>query len=381
MKVKRKVAIITSQAFSLVNFRGPLIKSLVDAGVCLYALAPDFNEKTLTDLRGLGAVPVRISMSRTGLNPARDILDFVRLIITLKRIRPDCVLYYFIKPVFFGSMASAVVGVPHRVALVPGLGSLFSDYIRKNCIGRSIRFSANLLYRISFSCSHKIIFQNLDDERYFRDLGFSLGEKPVRTRGTGVCLEEWQPAPYPEDKIVFIFVARLIREKGVREFSEAAYELVRLEKNVEFLIVGDVDSNPSSLSRSEINTWERDGAVRWIGFVDDVRPWLARSSVFVLPSYYREGVPRSIQEAMAMGRAIVTTDWCGCRDTVIDGYNGFLIKPRNVRSLVNGLKKFINKPELVRSMGRNSRQLAEQRFDVQVTNKTIKSALLGPSVS
>ncbi|WP_331838638.1 glycosyltransferase family 4 protein [Hydrogenophilus thermoluteolus] len=169
-------------------------------------------------------------------------------------------------------------------------------------------------------------------------------------------------------------VAHMLREKGVLEFVAAARRIKANYPEVRFVLVGGLHPNPGSIQKEEIESWVREGVVEWAGQVADVRPWLAQTSVFVLPSY-REGVPRSTQEAMAMARPVITTDAPGCRETVMDGVNGFLIPPRDVDALVAAMERFIANPNLIRSMGTESRRLAEERFDVRVVNQRLMQIL------
>ena len=191
----------------------------------------------------------------------------------------------------------------------------------------------------------------------------------------GVDLDEWGPLPPFLSPLTFLFVGRLLREKGIVEFIDAARMVKASHPDVRFIVLGAPDSNPSSLSSEQMDAWVKEGLVVWPGHAD-VKPWLAETSVFVLPSY-REGVPRSTQEAMAMGRAVITTDVPGCRETVIDGTNGFLVPPRDAVALGQVMLRFVVEPNLAVTMGHESRRLAEKRFNVVSANERMMSAL-GP---
>ncbi|HEX4297809.1 MAG TPA: glycosyltransferase family 4 protein, partial [Devosia sp.] len=192
--------------------------------------------------------------------------------------------------------------------------------------------------------------------------------------GTGVDLAQWVALPPVTAPLTFTLAARLIREKGIEDFVEAARRIRRDDPRVRFVLLGGIDDNPGAIGRQAVQSWVDEGVVEWPGHVD-VRRWLAETSVFVLPSVYREGVPRSIQEAMATGRAIITTDSPGCRETVVDGQNGFLVPPRDVAALAAAMQRFVATPDLVARMGRESRQLAEARFDVRKINRTLIEAM------
>lgn len=365
-----KVAIIGNQAFSLLNFRGPLIRAMVERGHEVLALAPDYDSAQRGKVLALGAKPVNFSLSRTGLNPIRDLSDFVRLLWLLRRLRPDVVLAYAIKPVIYGTLAAWLAGVPKRFALIAGLGYAFTPSREDNVLKRKIlHFIAEWLYRIALRRATCVFFQNADDLKEFVRRKIVSENKAFLLGPTGVDLFYFRPAPPVKKPVTFVLAARLLREKGVREFAEAARRIKAKYPETRFLLLGGLDTNPGAIRKEEVEAWVREGILEWPGHVSDVRPWLAQASVFVLPSYYREGVPRSIQEAMAMARPVITTDAPGCRETVIPEVNGFLVPVRDVDALVSAMERFILEPDLIEKMGRESRRLAEKRFDVHKLNQ------------
>lgn len=361
------IAIITSNAYSLANFRGPLIEAMRARGLRVYALAPDFDEKTRARMLRLGAEPIDISLERTSMRPLRDFVDMVRLSILLRRLDPDMTLSYFIKPVIYGSLAAWAAGVDRRYALVAGLGYVFAadgTSTRRRWLQRVVA----RLYSLAFRSCRRVFFQNADDVARFVDAGLLPRQKAVQLTGTGVDLKRFALAPPVLRPIRFLLMARLLREKGIVEFVEAGKIVRRSHPDAELVLLGGFDPNPGGLTPDQVNRWVDEGAVRWLGHVDDVVPAIKASSVYVLPSYYREGVPRSTQEAMAVGRPVITTDWVGCRDTVVEGVNGFLVPTRDVKALAEAMQRFIEDPGLVARMGLESRALAEQRFDVDRIN-------------
>ena len=365
------IAIVTNGAFSLSNFRGALIRRIVESGIQVFALAPDYNDETRAAVRALGAEPIDISLERTGMRPGRDLIDMVRLTKLFRQLRPDLVFSYFIKPVIYGSIAAWIAGVPRRYALVAGLGYVFTPDGSKDAIKRRIlRFVAKNMYRISFSVCDKIFLQNEDDRNFFCDNSILKLSKVSLISGSGVDLNKFDETPLSKEGITFILVARLLREKGIIEYIDAARQIKLDHPNATFLLVGDLDENPGGLSLIEVARWVEEGIIEWPGLVPDVRPWITRSNVFVLPSY-REGKPRSTQEAMAMGRPIITTDAPGCRDTVEEGVNGFKVPIRDTGALETAMRHFIENPTLIPSMGAESRRLAEERFDVHRINQTM----------
>lgn len=371
----QSVAIISSFAQSISNFRGPLVRRLVAAGIEVYALAPDFSCRTRGQIRSLGAIPIDIPMNRTGTRIAEDIVNFARLTACLWRIRPDATFAYFVKPVVYGTVAAWLTRVPRRIVLVAGLGYLFIDSGHpRSFFNRAVRRAALAMYRAAFSLSDTVFFQNKDDLEFFAERNVIDESKAVILGGSGVNLERFRFTPSPAHPIRFLLIARLLREKGIVEFVDAALELKSRKPDLEFQLVGGADSNPGSFSSAQIRAWEETGAIKWAGEVDDVTDWIRQASVFVLPSY-REGVPRSTQEAMAMGRAVVSTDVPGCRETVDVGVNGFLVPAKDPKALAEAMWKFVQEPALISKMGRASRQIAEQRFDVRKINDRIFSAL------
>ena len=370
-----KIAIITSYAPSLVNFRAPLILALRDRGVQLLALAPNFDDATRTAVRALGATPVDCSMSRAGMNPLRDLWDTWQLTRLLRRLRPDITLGYFIKPVIFGSLAAWCAGVPRRVVMIEGLGFVFTPPTGTLSLGRLFLKRLVLwLYRLALSRVQRVVFLNPDDQAELVAAGLLSADKGFLLGGIGVDLAKWPTAPSVDSAVSFLLVARLLREKGIEQYAQAARRVKVLYPQSRFVLLGGLDDNPGSITRQEVQAWVDEGVLEWHGHVP-VKPWLAQASVFVLPSY-REGVPVSTQEAMAMGRPVITTDVPGCRQTVIDGDNGFLVPVRNVDALVEKMLVFIKHPELIGPMGQESRRLAEECFDVNKVTQRLISVML-----
>lgn len=370
------IALITTQAFSLWNFRGPLIRALTDRGVDVYALAPDFDDGSRNRVVELGAVPVDYSLSRTGINPARDAAAVFQLARLLKRISPDMALSYFIKPVIYGSIAAWLAGVPKRFSMIEGLGYVFlNDSESMTRRRHALRRAVSALYRFALGLNRKVFFLNQDDIDQFVDEGIVDQNQVVRIDGIGLDLAHYTPATPVVKPVTFILIARMLKEKGVYDFVEAARRVRKRYPAARFVLVGGGDQNPGSVTEAELRAWVAEGLVEWPGQVDDVRPWFARASVFVLPSYYREGLPRGSQEALAMGLPVITTDWVGCRETVRDGVNGFLVPVRDSNALARAMIRFIESPGLIGRMGLEGRRIAEERFDAHVINRRIMEVL------
>lgn len=376
LAAKRRITLIGHAAGATLNFRAPLIADLVAAGCRVEVLAPDWSVQQLQRVTELGAQGASFPLARTGLNPLQDLRTLWAIYRHLRRSRPDAVLSYAAKTNVWGMLAAAWAGVPRRVAMVEGLGYAFTDgtHGRRSARQRGVGWVLARLYRWAFRAAHRVVVLNLDDARDLQQWCGLPTCKTVLLGGIGVPLDDWPMHPPHLQPITFTLVARLLREKGVLEFLAAARQIKAEHPDTRFWLLGPLDDNPGGLARGDIEPWVREGIVEWPGPVD-VRPWLAQTSVFVLPSY-REGVPRSTQEAMAMGRPVITTDAPGCRETVVEGVNGFLVPPRDVSALVAAMRCFIEQPALIDRMGRESRRLAEERFDVRRSNAILMRALI-----
>ncbi len=373
--VQRRVTLIGHAAGATLNFRGPLIAELVGSGCEVEVMAPDWTPQQRERLRAWGATAVTFPLSRTGLNPLQDLRTLWALYRQLRRSRPDAVLSYAAKTNVWGMLAAACAGVPRRVAMVEGLGYAFTEGAEglRDLKQRVLGWVLAGLYRWAFRAAHRVLVLNPDDARDLRRWCGLSADKTVLLGGIGVALDDWPLHPPQFQPVTFTLVARLLREKGVLEFLAAARQIKAEYSQTRFWLLGPLDENPGGLKREDIEPWVRDGIVEWPGAVD-VKPWLAQTSVFVLPPY-REGVPRSTQEAMAMGRPVITTDAPGCRETVVDGVNGYLVPPRDVVALVAAMRRFVENPHLIETMGRESRRLAEERFDVRRANAVLMRAL------
>ncbi len=360
----QRVLVVGSFAPSLIGFRGPLIEAMVKCGHCVVAAAPSIDLATAEMLRSLGAKPLEIPLSNVSLNP----LALLRSVRAMRQViceqRPDVILAYTIKPVIVAALAGGAERVEMIVSLITGAGYAFTGGREpKRVVSRA---AASLLYRLALKQSNVIVFQNPDDESLFRRLGLvPAGRSTHIVNGSGVDLDHYSSAPLP-DCAAFLMIARLLKDKGIREFAEAAKRLKAAHPEVPVALVGDFDASPDSLRREELDELVCCG-IDYKGHLSDVRPAIAACSVYVLPSY-REGMPRSVLEAMAMGRAIVTTDAPGCRETVRNGENGFLVRPRDPKALFEAMIRFVDEPLLARRMGEKSRRFAEAKYDVRDVN-------------
>ena len=367
-----KVAVFGGYAPSLSSFRGPMMRAMVEAGHEVVGLAPGEDPTVIANLAAIGVGYKAIPLGRTGLNPLEDLRSLRAIMATLKEIRPDLLLSYTIKPAIYGSLAAARVGVPHRHAMITGLGStLMGKGFKMGCMAAVAKW----LYRHGMAKNEGVFFQNPDDRSFFeRNNLLSPACRVTLINGSGVDLERFSYSPQPAGPLTFLLIARLTREKGVVEYVEAARLLKALYPEVQCQLLGPIDSNPTAIPRDQVTAWEREGIVQYLGTTRDVRPLLARAQVMVLPSY-GEGTPRSVLEAMAMGRAVVTTLVPGCKETVIDGKTGFLVPSKNQFALAEAMGRFQLDPALAQRMGTAARTYAEDKYDVNKVNKVIMQAL------
>lgn len=361
---RKRVVLFGSYAPSLILFRGPLIREMIARGHRVFALAPDIGAEIADSLRSIGAEPVSVKLGRTSLNPFEALKASRDLRSLLRKLCPDVVISYTIKPIVLGGPAAKAAGVPMFVPLVTGLGYAFTGGREpKRLISRA---AASILYFRAFGSAAIAIFQNRDDLADFRHLRLLPRRVPTAViNGSGIDLDRFHEEPLPPG-VSFLMIARLLGDKGIREYAEAARQLKQDHPQVRVTLVGHLDSSPDSLTQGQLDELVA-GGLDYVGPLDDVRPAIAEHSVYVLPSY-REGTPRSVLEALAMGRPVITTDAPGCRETVIPGSNGLLVPPRDAAALYEAMCTLVSKPHLLPGMGQASRRLAEEKYDVRKVN-------------
>jgi glycosyltransferase involved in cell wall biosynthesis len=355
-----KIIICINTAWNLVNFRTGLIRGLMGQGYEVVAVAP--HDEYAAKLTDIGCRFVALPMDNKGINPVKDLILLFRFMRLLGRERPDVFLGYTVKPNVYGSLAAHVLGIP-VVNNVAGLGAVF---MRDTWLTRLVRF----LYKIALSRSRHVFFQNNEDLQMFVEHGLVASHKVSRLPGSGINLTafSYTPSmPLPESPFAFLLVARLLWDKGVGEYVEAARIIHRKYPNIKFQLLGFLDvKNPTAVTSEQMQDWVNEGVVEYLGATEDVKPYLVASDVIVLPSY-REGVPRSLLEAAAIGRPIITTDAVGCRDAVDDGVNGFLCNIRDVDDLANKMIRIIElSPSDRIAMGAAGRAKMEQEFDEKI---------------
>lgn len=356
---KLKIVIALNAAWNIVNFRAGLIRYFIEAGHEVVAVAPP--DAYVDRLKSLGVRYEPMPMDNQGINPLSDLWLLARFYWLLRRERPAVFLGYTVKPNVYGSLAAQALNVP-TVNNIAGLGSVF---VKNNWLTKVVK----ALYRVALSRSARVFFQNEEDREAFIAAGIVLPDITDRVAGSGVDLERFKYAPMPERREAptfrFLLIARMLWEKGVGEFVEAARILRARHPNVEFALLGFLDvENPAAIARAQMDAWVAEGVVRYLGVSDEVEQEITEADCIVLPSFYREGVPRTLLEAAAIGRPIITTNAVGCREVVDDGVNGYLCQPRDAASLARQMGCMLELTDTERTrMGAASRRKAEQMFD------------------
>ena len=354
------IAIVVNTSWNIYNFRGGLVRALVGEGARVIAVAPpdEYSGRLETEL-GATFIPLR-RLSRKGTNPAQDFALTVELARIYRKHRVTAVLHYTIKPVIYGSLAARMVGV-NNICTLTGLGYAF---LSSGMVNRVVK----RLYRQALRGASWTYFQNADDRALFLSQQLVSPERSGVVPGSGINTELFAPSPADESQeLNFLFIGRLLYDKGVVEYHDAAQLLRQRYPEVSFHVVGGLDDgNPSGIPSSVVKEWEALGDIVYHGQVSDTRPYIARATAVVLPSY-REGLPRVMLEGMAMGKPLVASDVPGCRDTVADGVNGYLVTVQDAESLAAGMERIIQSSAAERlKMGQRGRQMALERFAEQV---------------
>lgn len=356
-----KMLITSGKIASELSKRKPIIDQLVKRGVELTLAG---YEKNMDDVCGrVGASYAYVPMERTGLNPLSDLKTLWHYYRLIKREQYNVVHSYSVKSNIYSAIAARLAGVKRIYPTVNGLGYAFTTNDFKTKI---IRFYICVMYKLAFACSHKVFIQNQDDADELVRRHVLPRKKCVVIAGSGIDLELY-PAQEQQNRNTFLMATRLLVTKGVWTYVEAAKKVKQKHPEAVFQLAGGFDPNPDGIKKEELQPAIADGTIEYLGHVDNMAEALAECTVFVLPSYYREGVPHAVLEAMSTGRAVLTTDAAGCKETV-NGKNGFLIEPRNAEQLAERMIWMIEHPEETEKMGTESLKYAQERFDVEVVN-------------
>lgn len=370
-----KIVIVASTPESIIPFRGKLILRFHNLGFKVHICAP-FNEEHQNIVQELKdnyfVEPHNTILGKASMNMLSDLRYLIRLIKITKSVKPDVMLCYTMKPVIYGSIAGWISKVPMRISMITGLGFIFSE--SHNVFKRCVQFISKILLKFSLQKNNKIFFQNIDDQKLFSQKKItSKNQLTFVTNGSGVDLNFYKVRPLPPEPS-FLLIARMINNKGIREYIKAIREVKKSYPLIRFNMVGGLEENIDGIDLKDIYSWVAEGLVNYKGSLSDVRPEIEDCSIFVLPSY-REGTPRSVLEAMSMGRAIITTDVPGCRDTVIDGVTGILVRPKDSFDLAKAMLRLIKDSELRVEMGRKSREYVEKKYSDKLVVEQIISQL------
>jgi glycosyltransferase involved in cell wall biosynthesis len=361
-----RIVVIGGFSESLIQFRLQFLQAIVSAGHEVIALGPEHHVEIVEKLAEKGIQFRQYSLDRNGTNLFRDLRSLIELISIFLELRPNLIFSYTIKPVIYGSLAARLTGVKNTYSMITGLGYAFLGGRRNFLLNRLVTW----LYRVALTKNSCVFFQNPDDMTLFFNKGLVRNQgRAIVVNGSGVDLNHYRYTWTPETG-GFLMIARLILNKGIREYVGAARVLKFRYPNVVFQLAGWIEDGPDSINVHELNEWIGEGTIEFLGKLGDVRPALDGCMVYVLPSY-REGTPRSVLEAMAVGRAIITTDAPGCRETVVNGENGFLVPIKSAESLAYAMEKFVLDPTLAIHMGLRSREIVEDRYDVHKVNEVL----------
>jgi glycosyltransferase involved in cell wall biosynthesis len=359
--MKKKLLFFVNDAPFLISHRWPVMKAAKEVGYDVHALTPPDAASEAFFARE-GVTFHALPMCRRSTNPFKEFVTLCRVVQQFKNIQPDIVHLVTIKPVIYGGLAARIARVPAKVSAISGMGYLF---IREGVVARVVQWLVRQLYRAALAHKNgKVIFQNPDDRKFFTESGIVDIAHTVLIRGSGVDLSQYMPAPEPEGRTRVTMVSRFLSDKGIREFAEAARMLKERGTPVIFTVVGYIDpSNPASLAQPEVEGWVKEGIVENWGRRDDIAEVYKQSHIACLPSY-REGLPKSLLEAAASGRVIVTTDVPGCREVVEHGRNGLLVPVRNAKALAEAVAGLVQDREDRLRMGREGRARAEAEFGI-----------------
>ena len=361
-----KILVLSSHTLSLFWFRLDMMISFLNLGYEVIAAGSDNETLWKPKFDEQNIKYKQITVSRNGLNPLNDFKTFFSIKKLLKEERPDKIFVYQAKTIVYGALAAHHLNIKDIYPLVAGLGSVFRGTGVKN---RFFRYVMCKLYRRAFIYSRTVIFQNEDDLNTFVENEIVDINKTKIINGSGVNIEKFKPAPMPTSP-TFLYIGRLIKDKGIIEYLDACRNIKFYNKKIKCLLIGPFDTNLSALKKEELQPYIDDETIEYIGEQADVRPYIESCSVFVLPSYH-EGTPKTVLEAMAVGRAIITSDAPGCRETVINEKNGFLVTVKDVKQLTDKMKYLIENPDICDKMGRESRKIVCEKYDVNIVNQSI----------
>lgn len=365
-----RILVISPKNKTVFNFRGDLIRDMIAHGNEVIVTGP--NREFVDDIMALGVSEfVEVSLVKDNTSIKGDLAYLKALKSVIKEKKPDIVFGYTIKPVIYGSLAAKANHVPYICAMVTGLGRVYASNGIK---AKTIRLITKFLYRRAFAACNRVVFQNKDDIEEFVSQHYLPKEKTALVNGSGVNMTHFQRTDLPKEP-VFLMVSRIIREKGVMEYCEAARAVKAKHPEARFILLGGFDSSIGALKKEDIQSFIDDGSIEYPGEVKDPVAFYQQSSVFVLPSYYREGLPRTILEAMSCGRATITTDWPGCREPITDGVNGYLVPVRDADALAEKMQVLVEDRELLAKMADAAYARCKSHYAVEIVNAQMREQI------
>ncbi len=367
--MRKKILIIGGKAWSIINFRGDLIKRLKKRGYEVTAVASEASNSELNQLKNIGINYIDAQLKTNTISIFKDAVYLKNLKKIISNINPNIIISYTLKPIIYSGLAIILNKKIFFFPLFTGLGSIFNT---NKIFFYPLKIILIFLSKLVLRKAKVLIFQNSDNLEYFNKLKIASKVQKVVIDGSGVDINYFNYEPLKNHDITFLLIARLLKDKGILEYIEAAKKIKSSNKSVNFNLIGPKDNSHNRVDFDYIKHHHDKGTINYLGFKNNVKPFIAESHVFVLPSYH-EGLPRSVLEAMSMGRPIITTEVPGCKETVINKENGFLIPSKNVNILIEKMSWFINNKDKIPKMGKKSRNLVEKKFSTEkVNNKFIK---------
>ena len=361
---QRHLVVTSSYPNSVRNFRGELIKAFTSAGYKVTVLSAEASPEVEESITSLGANFKSYSIKRNAIDPVSDYGTLRDLSSAYRELNPDLILAYTIKPIIWSGIAARRISGVNFIALVTGLGYAFQGTTIKRKLLNGL---VTLLYRYALKNSKAVIFQNKDNRDLFIERDIVPAEKCHVVSGSGVSVTDFSKLPLPDGPPHFLLIARLLGEKGIREYAQAARMVKQKFPDAVFSLVGPTDPSPDGIPENEVKAWHDEGIIHYHGATRDVRPFIAQCHIYTLPSYH-EGMPRTVLESMAMGRPILTTDVPGCRETVVPDTNGFLVPKKDAPALAERLQWMIENRDQWQRLADGSRKMAEEKFDVHKVN-------------
>lgn len=365
-----RILVVSPKNKTVFNFRGDLIKDMIAKGNEVYVTGP--NKDFVEDIMALGVKEfIEVPLIKDNTSISGDLAYLKELKAVMKKIQPELVFEYTIKPVIYGSIAAKSCGVKRICPMVTGLGRVYASESLKT---KAVRMVTKILYQTAFRGCDKVIFQNPDDVREFVDGHYLPASKCVVVNGSGVNMERFYRSDIPE-KPVFLMVSRIIKEKGVLDFAQAARIVKQKVPEARFIVLGGYDNSIGALKPEDIQEYIEDGSIELPGEVKDPVSFYGQASVFVLPSYYREGLPRTILEGMSCGRPIITTDWTGCREPIEDGVNGYLVPIQNTEELAKRMYELATDRAKVLEMSDAAYKTCKEKYAVEIVNQQMQNVM------